>query len=167
MHGVWMHICSRAHPHVFECTRRPEVVIKCFSITLHLFETRFLPTSLSEPCLWDWLASTSSGSPIPVLDFQLQGYSHALPGMAFTWVLRIQIQGVTGSQGSCLSVWNSGCGDLFWLMFSEVSVHGFASHGPIVELESQGSRSPCAAERQKTQEGPGPQTSFEDLPSIA
>lgn len=44
-------------------------------------------------------------------------------------------------------------------MFSEVSVHGLASHGPIVELESQGSRSSCAAEKQKMQEGPGPQTS--------
>lgn len=41
-------------------------------------------------------------------------------------------------------------------MFSEVSVHGLASHGPIVELENQESRLPCTAEKQKTEEGPGP-----------
>lgn len=95
MHGIWMYICSHAHSHGFKCTNRPEVVIKCLSLSLSIlcFETRFLPTSLSEPFLLDWLASTPSGSLIPALDFQPQGYSHALPGMAFRWVLWIQIQG--------------------------------------------------------------------------
>lgn len=90
MHGIWMCICSRVHPHGFECTRRPEVVIKCLSLSLSVlcFETRFLPTSLSEPFLLDWLASTPSGSLIPTLDFQLQGYRHG-----FYLVLWIQIQG--------------------------------------------------------------------------